>query len=46
MVVTNNWYTPAAHRLADKIGVRLIDRSGLTKYINDLKEGNKDVKRL
>ena len=46
LVITNNFYTHAARRLADVIGVKLIDRVGLTKYINDLKENNRDVKKI
>ncbi len=46
LVITNNYFTPAARRLADVIGVKLIDRSGLTKYIDDLKENSKDVKKI
>lgn len=46
LVITNNYFTPAARRLADVIGVKLVDREGLTKYIKDLKENNNDSKKI
>lgn len=36
-VVTNSYYTNAAKTLASKLGVALVDRSGLVEFINELK---------
>ncbi|UOE58242.1 restriction endonuclease (plasmid) [Cytobacillus oceanisediminis] len=39
-VITNNYYTAPAERLAEKSGVRLIDRNELTDFILQLKESS------
>ena len=39
IVVTNSYFTRNARRLADKVGVELIDRDELTDFINDLQKG-------
>lgn len=39
-VITNNYYTESAERLAKKSGIRLIDRNELTDLIIELKESS------
>ena len=38
-VVTNSFFTKNAKTLAAKVGCELIDRNGLTEYIETLKKG-------
>lgn len=37
-VITNSYFTSAAKKLADKLGVQLIDRSQLISYINQIQK--------